>query len=160
MIVIADTSPVSYLILIDEVDVLPSLYGEIIVPRAVYQELTAENAPPEVKDWFLNKPNWFEIRELITDVPTELSVLLDKGESEAIQLATDLDADLLLIDELAGRRIAAESGLKVVGLIGVLAAAGKRGLIDANLAASKLEKTKFYVSAELIEVLRNSRPDL
>ena len=160
MIVIADTSPISYLILIDEVDVLPLLYGEIFVPQAVFQELTALDAPEKVREWFKARPDWFEIRELTTVVPADLSNLLDKGESEAIQLATELNADLILLDELAGRRVATKNGLRVIGLIGVLAAASSRGLIEADVVASKLEQTNFFISADLIEFLRNTKSDL
>jgi predicted nucleic acid-binding protein len=159
MIVIADTSPISYLILIDEVDVLPLLYREIFVPQAVFQELTSPDAPDKVRKWFRSRPDWFEIRELTRVVPVALSDLLDKGESEAIQLATELNADLILIDELAGRRVAAENGLNVIGLIGVLAAASSRGLIDADDVAAKLERTNFFISKDLIEFLRNRTSD-
>lgn len=160
MIVIADTSPISYLILVDEAELLPELYGQILVPFAVFQELTSPEAPSKVRNWFLEKPDWFEVRTITTGVPDGLSAILDKGESEAIQMATELHADLILLDELAGRRVAKNIGLRVIGLIGVLAAASRRGLVDANVVASKLEQTNFFISADLIEFLRNSTTDL
>lgn len=89
-------------------------------------------------------------------VSPAFSELLDIGESEAIQLAKDLNADLLLIDELAGRKIAVENGLSVIGLIGVLAAAARRGLIDTEDAIVRIKHTNFYVSDDLIEFLRKS----
>lgn len=157
MIVIADTSPVSYLILIDEIEILPRLYGRILLPIGVLEELTTDNSPEKVRIWLEKRPEWIEVNELQLDVALSLSTLLDKGESEAIQLAKNLNADLLLIDELVGRRIAVENGLNVIGTIGVLASASKKGLIDAEKVISKLADTNFYVSEDLLELLRNSR---
>ncbi len=157
MIVIADTSPISYLILIGEVDILPQLYKEILVPPAVFAELTASDAPEIVRNWCRGRPEWFEIREPTENIRGKLPERLDKGESEAILLAKELYADLIIIDELAGRRFAAELGLVVIGLIGVLGEACRRGLIDADVVATKLEKTNFFISTDLIEFLRSSK---
>lgn len=156
MIIIADTSPVNYLILIGEIDVLPKLYESIIIPEAVRRELLAEPAPSLVREWALSPPAWLEIRQLTGPADGELSETLDAGESEAIQLATHLSAEILLIDELVGRRIAMERGIRVLGTIGVLIAAKRRNLIDADMAVAKLLKTNFHVSGKLIELLKSN----
>lgn len=156
MIVIADMSPISYLVLIDAVDLLPPLYGHILIPTAVHKELTASQAPVKVRAWCNEPPSWLEIREISDKVDPNLSEILDSGESEAIQLAKELDADLLLIDELAGRKIAVDNGPRVVGLVGVLATAARRGLIDVEEAILRIETTNFYISEDLIEFLRKS----
>ena len=157
MIVFADTSPISYLILIEEVDILPRLYDRIVIPIGVFEELTATNSPEKVRVWFKKVPEWLETNASPLTVDKGLSEILDKGESEAIQLAKNLRADLILIDELAGRRIAIENGLNVIGVIGVLAAASKIGLIDVDTVISKLTRTNFYVSEDLVEFLRKTK---
>jgi predicted nucleic acid-binding protein len=155
MIVVADTSPISYLILIGEVNLLPELYETVLIPGGVLSELTSDGAPEVVKGWFDDQPSWLLTRELKEALDPGLIKMLDRGEVEAIQLARELNADLVLIDELKGRRIAVEYGLRVTGLIGVLAAAGIRGIIDIEDAIAKLLKTKFFVSEDLIRFLRN-----
>lgn len=84
MIVVADTSPINYLILIDEIELLPRLYDQIIVAKSVLAELTAGSAPEKVLAWLRKKPAWLESKELSSPVDPILSDLLDLGESEAI----------------------------------------------------------------------------
>ena len=159
MIVIADTSPISYLILIGETEILPRLYGEILIPHAVLDELTAFDAPQKVFDWCDSLPDWLVVKDLSFGVNLQFSLPLDKGESEAIQLATDLRADWILIDENAGRTVASEKGFNVIGVIGVLARASRKGWIDPEVVAAKLDATNFFVSKNLIEFLKGSKPE-
>jgi predicted nucleic acid-binding protein len=154
MIVISDTSPINYLILIDEINLLEKLYQTIIIPPIVFEELTADASPKEVKIWLKNKPEWFLIRK-----PSEIIlpnfIGLDAGETEAIQLAKELKADLLIIDEKQGRKIAKEQGLKIVGIIGILVSAIEKNLIDADETIMKLENTNFRFAETFKELLRN-----
>src|SRR5437667_12210392 len=99
MIVIADASPINYLILVDEIDVLPLLYGRVIISNGVLDELTAGPAQKKEITWLESRPDWLETRSLSGPIAPDLTELLDWGESESIQLATDLNADVLLIDE-------------------------------------------------------------
>ena len=64
MIVIADTSPLHYLVLLEYAEVLQHLYGRVIIPRAVVRELQAERTPPGVRQWIANPPSWLEVREI------------------------------------------------------------------------------------------------
>lgn len=86
MIVVSDTSPLNYLILIGKIGVLPDLLGEVIIPRAVFLELKAEQTPGAVKKWVSSTPEWLTIREdsLVSDIRLGH---LGAGEREAIQLA-------------------------------------------------------------------------
>ena len=61
MIVVADTTPINYLILIEEIDVLPKLYGRVIIPRAVSEELMRSRAPLNVQEWMKQPPDWLEV---------------------------------------------------------------------------------------------------
>lgn len=154
MIVISDTSPINYLILIGEINLLEKLYQEIIIPPIVFEELTADASPEEVKIWLKNKPVWLLIKKPATLI-SPIFFGLDAGETEAIQLAKELKADLLIIDEKQGRKIAREQGLKIVGIIGVLVSAIEKNLINAEETIEKLENTNFRFAATFKELLRN-----
>ena len=96
-VVVADTSPLNYLILIDAVDVLPQLYGSVVVPRQVIAELTAAEAPGRVRTWASVLPAWIDARDAA--VGEEDMKHLDLGERAAILLAESQPDALLLIDE-------------------------------------------------------------
>lgn len=102
MIVVADTSPINYLVLIDETKVLPALYEKIVVPEAVFNELQADETPERVRNWVINAPTWFTVLP-VTISPVEDLPELDEGEKQAIALFEQINADALLIDERAGR---------------------------------------------------------
>jgi predicted nucleic acid-binding protein len=119
MIVIADTTLFNYLLQAELVHCLPSLFGEVLIPKAVLGELEAEGAPDVVRSWASRLPKWLRVVELPSYARMQFS-RLDPGESEAISLALMLSADLILIDDLRGRRAARLKGLAVVGTFGVL----------------------------------------
>ncbi|MBW3622519.1 MAG: DUF3368 domain-containing protein [Armatimonadetes bacterium] len=125
MIVVSDTGPLNYLILIDAIDLLPQLYGRVLLPPAVRHELSHPRAPEPVRRWIEHPPKWVEVRSAEeTGFGTSRIIgELDPGEEEALQLALSLRADLLLIDDSEGRRVAREHGLTVRGTLGVLEAA-------------------------------------
>jgi len=149
MIVVADTSPLNYLIQIGCDTLLPEIYGRILVPPTVMQELGHPRAPAAVKAWLLKIPSWIEIHMLHLP-PDSTLAFLDPGEREALQLAQEQHADLLLIDERKGRTEARCRGLSTTGTLGVLLAAGERGLLDPKAAYRRLiTQTKFRTTATL-----------
>ena len=143
MIVLSDTSPLNYLVLIGHVDVLPVLFGEVVVPTGVSDELQRSGAPEAVRHWMASRPNWLVIR---TPSRMDDSIELGTGEVEAISLAMELHADLLLMDDRLGRRAAESRGLSVAGTVNVLEAAAERNLLDLRDAIAKLRQTNFHVS--------------
>jgi predicted nucleic acid-binding protein len=151
MIVIADTTPLNYLILIDHADVLPTLYGRVFIPQAVYQELQQGRTPAVVQAHIAARPSWLEIRNITLPIDSTLTAL-DRGEQEAIVLAEELKADVLMIDDKDGRRAAAERNLVVIGTLGVLEEAAKLGLLDLPSAVSKLKETTFRADPRLLAV--------
>lgn len=150
MIVVADSGPLHYLILLDQTELLPRFYGQVIVPKAVLGELTSGKAPQPVKEWLSKPPSWLRVQavpssqlELVTDD-------LDLGEREAIVLAHILQADLLLIDEISGRAEARRRNLRVTGTLGILRIAAENELIDVPQVLTRLRDTNFYVNEGLI----------
>ena len=151
MIVVSDTSPLRYLVVIGQIDLLPALYGTVVCPERVRSEALHAGAPADVRQWFGNLPDWLRIEPnpMITD---ELAARLDPGETAAIMLAEKLSADVLLMDERKGRRIAESRGLAVAGTLNILADAGVQGLIDYRTVVAQLRNsTNFRVSDAIVE---------
>lgn len=151
-LVIADTGPLNYLILIGCVDLLPSLFETVLLPVAVSVELQAADAPAKVREWMASPPSWVEIKSDPLDFDPALEGL-DAGEKAAIALADVLQADLLLIDERAGVRVARQKGLRVTGTLGVLDLAAERGLVDYAEAMQRLQRTTFHRPEALLKAL-------
>jgi predicted nucleic acid-binding protein len=157
MIIICDTSPIRYLLLIDQIDLLPQLYGQIIIPHEVHDEMQSANAPLELQQWIANPPTWLSVQNVTipSDDTRQLTDLsrLDLGEQAAIALAQQLNADFLIMDERLGRRFAQRRGLQVIGTLGILTEAAELGLIDLAVMIDRLKLTNFRVSQRLIQTL-------
>ena len=149
MIVVSDTSPLNYLVLIQAVEVLPRLFQQVIVPAKVMEELSHSRTPAAVRSWASMPPAW-----LCINTPSNtmtFSVALDPGESQAIALAKELNAQVILMDERKGRRVSTDLGLAVVGPITVLEKAAEQGLLDLPQALHALQRTTFHMSVELLQ---------
>ena len=157
MIVIADTGPINYLILIGEIEVLPSLYIRILIPPPVFEELKRPRAPEAVRTWIGRPPVWLEVRAPSKSLDVELAHL-DRGERDAILLAEELRADQIIIDEIRGLREAKRRQLPFTGTLGVLAAAAEIGLLDLRSAVDRLRKTNFHISQEILDHLIKDQP--
>ena len=151
MIVVSDTTPLRHLIAIGKVDLLRRVYGAVVVPVAVWSELQAESTPPAVKAWLQSAPAWLQVRRAREPQPGDTSLdNLDDGEREAIRLAVELKADLLLMDEAEGRSLALGLGLPVTGTLGLLERADVLGVLaDLPVTLADLEASGFYLSARL-----------
>jgi len=150
MIVVADSGPLHYLILLEQTELLNRFYGQVILPEAVLGELTARKAPQAVKDWISKPPSWLRVQAVLANQIDLVTDELDLGEREAIALAQFLGADLLLIDEFSGRAEARRRSLRVTGTLGILRTAAERGLIDVPEVLTRLRSTNFYVDENLI----------
>jgi predicted nucleic acid-binding protein len=151
-VVVADTSPILYLHLIGEIQILPTLFGEIHLPSAVFSELYHPAAPPTLREWSLSKPDWLSIADAVVFSDPE-TALLDDGERAAIALAESIRADLLLMDERKGVRVSLRKGFEVIGTLGILDLAARRGLIDLADCFARLKATNFRYRAEMLEGL-------
>jgi predicted nucleic acid-binding protein len=152
MIVVADTSPLNYLVLIDEAELLPRLFGTVVIPTAVLAELQDDETPSIVREWVAQHPVWLSIQPLSSNPDPGLDHL-DRGEREAITLARELNADQLLLDEADARREAELRNLAFIGTLGVLRRASHFGWIDLPSALLRLQQTTFYVSPKLVRSL-------
>jgi predicted nucleic acid-binding protein len=153
MIVIADSSPLHYLILLEQADILRRLYRNVLIPDAVAKELRAAQSPLDVSAWVAHHPSWLRIVEVTAGDIALISDELDLGERAAIALAGKTGADLLLIDESAGRAEARRRNLRVTGTLGVLRAAADVGLLDVRDVLSRLRATNFYVDEALLRTI-------
>ena len=151
MLVVADTSPINYLVLLEQTALLPALYTRVFLPPAVVTELQDLEAPEEVRAWVADLPGWCEVRRPAPLGETETLAHLGAGEREAILLAQELRADFLLIDEEDGRQVARSRALTVTGTLGVLERAAERGLINLPSTLARLLTTTFRVRDELIQ---------
>jgi predicted nucleic acid-binding protein len=155
LVVVSDTSPVCSLAHLNHLDFLGRLFGEVLVPPALAAELrvAARNWPgldvAAIPLFKVQAPR--DLRQV-----ARLSADLDPGESEAIALALECRADVVLVDESEGRAAATKLGLEVVGTLGVLERAKRRGLIAGvlPLVDRLTNETSFFVSTQVREELR------
>ncbi len=153
MIVVSDTSPINNLAAIAHLYLLRDLYGTILIPEAVYRELTNPNFPVagsvEVQtfDWITTHS--VKDRTLVNVLSHEL----DLGEAEAIALAVEVQAEQLLMDEHRGRLVAARLNLRFTGILGVLVEAKNRGLIVKvkPLLDALVHQAGFWIATELYQ---------
>jgi len=148
--VVSDTSPINYLLLIGQIDLLPKLFTEVVIPAAVFEELSHRKAPSAVKSWISQLPSWARVSR---PHRIEGGLGLHLGETEAISLALELKIPAILIDERAGRTVAENRGLVAVGTLNILDAADRRGYVDFEAAVKLLRTTSFYVEEHLLNEL-------
>ena len=148
--VVSNTTPILSFIKLNRMDILEKIYKEIIIPEAVYQEL--EEGKNKYYIDILNN-NWIKILKVRNkNLIKELEKNLDRGEAEAIALSIEISADLLLLDEKIGRKIAKEKGLKISGTIGVLLKAKKIGILKGvKLLINELIKKGNYYNESFIK---------
>lgn len=126
MIVISDTSPLTALLSTGEADILPQLFTEVVIPEAVRDELRRSHS---------QLPPWLRVAVVQNQAQArQYAQIVDAGEAEAIELAKELHADQLLMDERKGRRLAVREGVAVIGLLGVVLLARRNQIIPSARA--------------------------
>jgi predicted nucleic acid-binding protein len=151
MLVVADASPLIGLVKIGHVDVLAALYGAVVIPPRVAAELASPKRPAEIRGFMASRPAWLSVR-----APSRLEAIadLDAGELEAISLAKELGADLLLIDEAKGREAAIALHIPTARTAAVLLDAANAGVLpDLKAAYDKLRATNFRVPGAVLDEL-------
>jgi predicted nucleic acid-binding protein len=151
-VVVADTGPLHYLVLIGEIDLLPRLFETVFVPEVVRDELRHVRTPSSVRDWLATIPAWLK------PLPTEPVAALPRprlgaGERAAIALAVSLGADLILMDDSAGVTAARGQAFIVTGTLGILDLAASHGMLDLADAFQRLKATNFRYQPALLNAL-------
>ena len=143
MIVVSDTSPLTALLTVGEESLLPELFDEVVIPEAVRDELLRNHT---------SLPGWLRVARVQDLKQTaRYSQIVDAGEAEAIELAQELPADRLLIDERKGRKLAVQEGVAVIGLLGVVLLAKRKALIpSARALLTRLDQDAgIYLAPEI-----------
>lgn len=150
-IVVSDTTPLNYLILIGHVEVIRTIFGKLLIPPAVLDEMQHSRTPQVVSDWARNLPAWAEV------VPPrfDLGLRIGRGEDEAISLAVELAGTPLLVDDRKAKIAADKRGVLTVGTLTVLDLADELGLLDFSDAITRLLATSFRIEDAVIQQLRD-----
>ncbi|RUR72721.1 DUF3368 domain-containing protein [Chlorogloeopsis fritschii PCC 9212] len=131
MIIVSDTTPISELAKVEHLDLLPKLFGKVMIPQGVFNELQIGQHPAAK---FVQNLSWLEVvtvgnQQVVEELQKSFNLHL--GESEAIALAEEIGASQLLIDEKAARKVAMTRKLPLIGTMGILLLAKRRGLLDS-----------------------------
>ena len=160
MIVISDTTPIISLLKINHLELLEKLFGEVLIPKGVFAELT-KNPRFQNEAKIVKASSFIQVVNEIDENYVSLlrrSTGLDLGESEAIYLSDNGKADLLLMDEVRGREVATRMGIKIMGTIGILTIAYEDSLISKDEIKESIEILRDagrHISERLYEQLMN-----
>ena len=164
MLVVSDTTPIISLLKDNRLGILKDLFGEIVIPKAVYEELTLNpnfsdeaviiNECDFIKTVAIDDKKLIEFFQRVTG--------LDEGESEAIIYSDENRADLLMMDEAKGRQVAKQMNIRVIGTLGLLQLANAEGLMTGEEVRHTIEVLRFnqrHISEELISMILNDIKD-
>jgi predicted nucleic acid-binding protein len=148
-VVVSDTTPLHYLILVGRESILQKLYGKLLIPPAVLMELSHPSAPVQISNWAIHPPAWVTVA-----TPSSISGRfdgLDFGERQALALAQEIRADLVLLDDKVARRVALRELMKVKGTLGIVADAAKANLLDFVETVEQLQRTSMHLDQNVVE---------
>jgi len=152
--IVSNTTPIITLLTISKLELLQQIYGKIIIPKGVYEEIEQGKEKPFYAD--LSKFDWIIIKSIKDREPIKYLRDLDKGEAEVIVLANEIKADLVIIDERLGREFAEYFNLKVTGTIGVLLKAKELGFIEKiKPLINQMIDSGIWLNKKLIDKILN-----
>lgn len=156
--VVCDTGPINYLIQINVIEVIDLLFSAVLLPKACHLELMQPKAPEAVRDWAMVLPTWVEVCNPKVSFQEPMNGL-SIADLEVLSLAKERRA-VVLMDDLAGRIHAKASGLQVIGTLGIVELAAKRGFLSLEEAIERLRKTNIRITEELYRqvIERNRTP--
>jgi predicted nucleic acid-binding protein len=147
-VVVSDTTPLHYLILVGREAILQSLYRNVIIPPAVLTELSHASAPVQISNWATNPPAWVTVATP-SSIPGKFDGL-DFGERQALALAQEIHADLVLLDDKVARRVALRELMRVKGTLGIVAEAAKANLLDFVETVEQLQRTSMHLDEDVV----------
>lgn len=157
-VVVSDTSPLLNLALIGRLDLLKSQFSSIVVPEQVWREITEGEDDLDELQSLRDQGFLIRVKPGREDLYTEIAHELDVGEAAAITYAIESDADLTLLDERDGRRVARRHGLQITGVIGVLLRGEREGTVELKAELDALRSHGFWIADDLYrEVLEQSK---
>lgn len=154
MIVVSDSSALSALAEVGQIELLPQLFGVVVIPEAVRSECAHPRAPKPLQDWIGQPPDWLEIAPNPATLLTETQGL-GFGEAAAITLAwTQRQSSKLILDEKRGRRVATVLGLPKTGVLGIIGEATERGWLEFDETIERIARTGFHLNEAVVEAVR------
>jgi predicted nucleic acid-binding protein len=150
MPIVADTTVFRYLVVLEVTDILPALFGHVLIPPAVFNELQRASTPAVVRTWVANLPPWLRIQSLTTPPEPRLSDL-GEGEQEALQLMQEQQARLFVTDDRQAYNAALARSIPVTRTLRVLEMAAERGLLDFPTIVTRLRTAGFYTPEDVVE---------
>lgn len=151
--VIADSGPLIALARIGQLDLLPTLCERIIIPVGVWEEVTVTD-PEAPGAEAVRSVTWLEVQTAPAPLVSALSILVDRGEAEAIALAQTVEHSLLVADDARARRVAERLGIRRIGTVGLLRRAKQAGLIGLlHPQLEALQKNGIYIREALIKAV-------
>lgn len=147
--VIVNSTPIIALAKAGKLDILKAMYGQVIIPEAVFNEVTAKD--DSARAMLLKNNDWIKVKSIKnTAEKIMFRARLHDGEVEVMILARELDADLVVIDDYAARKTAEYIGLNLTGTIGTLIKAKQNGYIDGVMPIVQImEQNGIYYSDQL-----------
>lgn len=152
-VIIADSSPLISLAIIEQLELLSQLYQRVLIPPSVWDEVTVQGAglPGSLA---VSQAVWLEIQAPDPNILQPLSILVDRGEAEVIALGQSMSNSLVMLDDARARRVAERLGTRCIGTIGVLRRAKKAGLISAiKPHVEQLQRSGIFIAPKLIEAV-------
>lgn len=155
-VIVADSSPLIALAVIDQLELLSRLYAEVLIPPAVWDEVTVQGESlPGAQA--IRQAQWLTVQVPTAGLLEPLSILVDRGEAEAIALAQGISGSTVPLDDAQARRVAERLGIARIGTLGILRRAKNMGLIfEVKVYIDQLLANGIYIRTNLVEaVLRN-----
>ena len=158
MTIVSNTSPISNLAKVGQLSLMQQVYGKILIPNAVHQELLDVRAG-DVVIRAVQAAEWLEIQAVQNQaLVNELRTQINIGEAEAIALAVEVNAARLIIDERLGRQAAKDLGMRIIGVLGMLLLAKRQGLIGTvkPIVDNLINQANFRISSQLYADVLNA----
>jgi len=150
MPIVVDVTVFRYLVIAEATNILPTLFGTVVVPPAVVEELQQEHTPARIRAWWVTMPSWVRIHAPQSP-PDPTLRRLGAGEQEALRLMDERQAPLFMTDDRGAYNTALARGIPVIRTLRVLEIAAEQGLVDFATMVARLRAAGFYMPEEVVD---------